>query len=72
MRICQVSFINVLYLRDLFLSQHQTSIQMILGTSPPEPVAEEYEDDAAELEEEEMESIQVSEKEFDFLDFIKR
>ncbi|XP_033995329.1 protein timeless homolog [Trematomus bernacchii] len=41
-------------------------------TSPPEPVAEEYEDDAAELEEEEMESIQVSEKEFDFLDFIKR
>lgn len=45
---------------------------MILGTSPPEPVAEEYEEDAAELEEEEMESIQVSEKEFDFLDFIKR
>ncbi|XP_068576623.1 protein timeless homolog [Cebidichthys violaceus] len=40
-------------------------------SSPPEPAAEE-EDDAAELEEEEFESVQVSEKEFDFLDFIKR
>lgn len=32
----------------------------------------EEEDDAAELEEEELESVQVSEKEFSFLDFIKR
>ncbi|KAG8007909.1 Protein timeless-like protein [Nibea albiflora] len=40
-------------------------------SSPPEPVVEE-EDDAAELEEEELETIQVSEKEFNFLDFIKR
>ncbi|XP_029288140.1 protein timeless homolog isoform X2 [Cottoperca gobio] len=41
-------------------------------SSPPEPVAEEDEDDAAELEEEELESVQVSEKEFNFLDYIKR
>ncbi|XP_049444024.1 protein timeless homolog [Epinephelus fuscoguttatus] len=40
-------------------------------SSPPEPVAED-EDDAAELEEEELESVQISEKEFNFLDFIKR
>ncbi|KAL6111612.1 timeless [Pungitius sinensis] len=40
-------------------------------SSPPEP-AEEEEEDAAEFEEEELESIQVSEKEFNFLDFIKR
>ncbi|XP_041639301.1 protein timeless homolog [Cheilinus undulatus] len=40
-------------------------------SSPPEPVAEE-EDDPAELEEEELETVQVSEKEFNFLDFIKR
>uniref|UniRef100_UPI0037E7CBCE protein timeless homolog isoform X1 n=1 Tax=Semicossyphus pulcher TaxID=241346 RepID=UPI0037E7CBCE len=40
-------------------------------SSAPEPVVEE-EDDAAELEEEELETIQVSEKEFNFLDFIKR
>ncbi|XP_031707540.1 protein timeless homolog [Anarrhichthys ocellatus] len=40
-------------------------------SAPPEPAAEE-DDDAAELEEEEFESVQVSEKEFDFLDFIKR
>ncbi|XP_041810602.1 protein timeless homolog [Chelmon rostratus] len=40
-------------------------------SSPPEPVVED-EDDAAELEEEELESIQVSETEFNFLDFIKR
>ncbi|TKS71507.1 Protein timeless -like protein [Collichthys lucidus] len=40
-------------------------------SSPPEHVVED-EDDAAELEEEELETIQVSEKEFNFLDFIKR
>ncbi|KAM3621383.1 uncharacterized protein V6R79_010566 [Siganus canaliculatus] len=40
-------------------------------SAPPEPVAED-EDDAAEFEEEELESIQVSEKEFNFLDFVKR
>ncbi|XP_059185367.1 protein timeless homolog isoform X1 [Centropristis striata] len=40
-------------------------------SSPPEPAAEE-EDDALELEEEELESVQVSEQEFNFLDFIKR
>ncbi|KAM9361460.1 protein timeless homolog [Symphorus nematophorus] len=40
-------------------------------SSAPEPVAED-EDDAAELEEEELECVQVSEKEFNFLDFIKR
>ncbi|XP_070701578.1 protein timeless homolog [Pempheris klunzingeri] len=40
-------------------------------SSPPEIVLEE-EDDAAELEDEELESVQVSESEFNFLDFIKR
>ncbi|XP_038553414.1 protein timeless homolog [Micropterus salmoides] len=40
-------------------------------SSAPEPVVEE-EDFAAELEEEEFESVQISEKEFNFLDFIKR
>ncbi|XP_070758928.1 protein timeless homolog isoform X2 [Enoplosus armatus] len=40
-------------------------------SSAPESVVEE-EDDAAELEEEEFESVQISEKEFNFLDFIKR
>nr|XP_020448590.1 protein timeless homolog isoform X2 [Monopterus albus] len=42
-------------------------------SSPLEPVVEE-EDDGAELEEEEeeLESVQVSETEFNFLDFIKR
>ncbi|XP_036958172.1 protein timeless homolog [Acanthopagrus latus] len=39
--------------------------------SPPEPVIED-EDDGVELEEEELESVQVSESEFNFLDFIKR
>ncbi|KAM7006226.1 protein timeless homolog [Tautogolabrus adspersus] len=42
-------------------------------SSPLEPAAEEEDDDdAAEIEEEEFENIQVSEKEFNFLDFIKR
>ncbi|XP_060898705.1 protein timeless homolog [Labrus mixtus] len=45
-------------------------------SSPLEPAAEEEDDDddddAVELEEEELENIQVSEKEFNFLDFIKR
>ncbi|KAM3877879.1 protein timeless homolog [Diretmus argenteus] len=40
-------------------------------SSPSEPGMEE-EEDAEELEEEELESVQVSEKEFNFLDFIKR
>uniref|UniRef100_A0A3Q3VI65 Timeless circadian clock n=1 Tax=Mola mola TaxID=94237 RepID=A0A3Q3VI65_MOLML len=40
-------------------------------SAPPEPVLED-EDDGAELEEEELESVQISEKEFNFLDFIKR
>ncbi|XP_074536589.1 protein timeless homolog [Halichoeres trimaculatus] len=40
-------------------------------SSPLEPVVDE-EDDGAELEEEELETIQISEKEFNFLDFIKR
>uniref|UniRef100_A0AAQ4PE28 Timeless circadian clock n=1 Tax=Gasterosteus aculeatus aculeatus TaxID=481459 RepID=A0AAQ4PE28_GASAC len=40
-------------------------------SSPPEP-AEEEDEDAAELEEDELESVQISEKEFNFLDFIKR
>lgn len=39
--------------------------------SPLEPVGDE-EDDGAELEDEEMETVQLSEKEFNFLDFIKR
>uniref|UniRef100_A0A673BF00 Timeless circadian clock n=1 Tax=Sphaeramia orbicularis TaxID=375764 RepID=A0A673BF00_9TELE len=39
-------------------------------SSPPEPV--EDEDDTAEFEEEELESIQISEKEFKFQDFIKK
>uniref|UniRef100_A0A668AMV0 Timeless circadian clock n=1 Tax=Myripristis murdjan TaxID=586833 RepID=A0A668AMV0_9TELE len=39
--------------------------------SPPEPGMEE-EDDGAEFEEEELESVQVSETEFNFLDFMKR
>ncbi|GAA6215663.1 protein timeless homolog [Lates japonicus] len=40
-------------------------------SSPPEPMVED-DDDGAELEEEELESVQVSETEFNFLDFIKR
>uniref|UniRef100_A0A3B4B8P2 Uncharacterized protein n=1 Tax=Periophthalmus magnuspinnatus TaxID=409849 RepID=A0A3B4B8P2_9GOBI len=40
-------------------------------SSAPEPVPDE-EDDGAEFEEEELETIQVSEQEFNFLDFIKR
>ncbi|XP_040890183.1 protein timeless homolog [Toxotes jaculatrix] len=40
-------------------------------SSPPEPVVEE-DDDGVELEEEELESVQLSETEFNFLDFIKR
>uniref|UniRef100_UPI003AAC0EDC protein timeless homolog isoform X1 n=1 Tax=Centroberyx gerrardi TaxID=166262 RepID=UPI003AAC0EDC len=40
-------------------------------SSPPETGMEEEEDDA-ELEEEELESVQISETEFNFLDFIKR
>ncbi|KAF7659770.1 hypothetical protein LDENG_00293260 [Lucifuga dentata] len=39
-------------------------------SSPPEPMVEEEED--AELEEEELDSVQLSEREFNFLDFIKR
>ncbi|XP_035517509.1 protein timeless homolog [Morone saxatilis] len=39
-------------------------------SSPPEPVVEDEDD--AELEEEEFESVQVSEREFNFLDFIKK
>lgn len=51
--------------------QHSNLVFLLSGSSPPEPVVED-EDDAAELEEEELESVQVSEKEFNFLDFIKR
>ncbi|CAN9512282.1 unnamed protein product [Ophioblennius macclurei] len=40
-------------------------------STPPEAPVEE-EDSPAELEEEELESVQVSEAEFNFLDFIKR
>lgn len=49
---------------------HQLNF-LISGASPPEPVIED-EDDGVELEEEELESVQVSESEFNFLDFIKR
>ncbi|KAM4740614.1 protein timeless homolog [Anableps anableps] len=45
--------------------------QANLPRPSPETMAEE-DDDGAELEEEELESVQLSEKEFDFLDFIKR
>ncbi|XP_062255221.1 protein timeless homolog isoform X1 [Platichthys flesus] len=41
-------------------------------SSRPEPVVEEEDDDGLELEEEELESVQVSETEFNFLDFIKK
>ncbi|XP_019942307.2 protein timeless homolog isoform X2 [Paralichthys olivaceus] len=41
------------------------------SSSPPEPVVEE-DDDGLELEEEELESVQVSETEFNFLDFLKK
>lgn len=37
----------------------------------PETIAED-DDEGAELEEEELESVQLSEKEFNILDFIKR
>uniref|UniRef100_A0A665TCC4 Timeless circadian clock n=1 Tax=Echeneis naucrates TaxID=173247 RepID=A0A665TCC4_ECHNA len=43
-----------------------------LPRSSPEPTVEEDDDDVAELEEEELESVQVSETEFNFLDFVKR
>ncbi|XP_047437724.1 protein timeless homolog [Mugil cephalus] len=41
-------------------------------SSPPEIPVEEEEDDGAELEEEELEAVYVSETEFNFHDFIKR
>ncbi|CAK6955724.1 protein timeless homolog [Scomber scombrus] len=41
-------------------------------SSPPEPGVEEEDDAVLELEEEELESVQVSETEFNFLDFIKK
>lgn len=44
---------------------------LIPGSAAPEPAVEE-DDDGAELEEEELESVQVSETEFNFLDFVKR
>lgn len=44
---------------------------IVAGSSPPEPMVED-DDDGAELEEEELESVQVSETEFNFLDFVKR
>ncbi|XP_014861898.1 PREDICTED: protein timeless homolog isoform X2 [Poecilia mexicana] len=45
--------------------------QANLPRPPPETVAED-DDEGAELEEEELESVQLSEKEFNILDFIKR
>lgn len=45
---------------------------LISGSAPPEPAVEEDDDDGAEMEEEELESVQVSETEFNFLDFVKR
>ncbi|XP_017271464.1 protein timeless homolog [Kryptolebias marmoratus] len=50
-------------------------LKQILHANLPRPSPEavvEDEDDGAELEEEELESVQVSETEFNFLDFIKR
>ncbi|KAM7401954.1 hypothetical protein PAMP_017231 [Pampus punctatissimus] len=41
-------------------------------SSPPETGVEEDDDAALELEEEELESVQISETEFNFLDFIKK
>ncbi|KAM7422367.1 hypothetical protein PAMA_010430 [Pampus argenteus] len=41
-------------------------------SSPPEPGVEEDDDAGLELEEEELESVQISETEFNFLDFIKK
>lgn len=35
-------------------------------------MVEEEDDDGAEFEEEELETVQISETEFNFLDFIKR
>lgn len=44
-----------------------------MSTSGPSPEAvAEDEDDGAELEEEELEPVQVSETEFNILDFIKK
>ncbi|XP_032405525.1 protein timeless homolog [Xiphophorus hellerii] len=45
--------------------------QANLPRPPPETIAED-DDEGAELEEEELESVQLSEKEFNILDFIKR
>ena len=50
----------------------QTLPFKISGSSLPEPVVEEDDDAGLELEEEELESVQVSETEFNFLDFIKK
>ncbi|XP_072238481.1 protein timeless homolog [Leuresthes tenuis] len=50
-------------------------LKQILHANLPRPTPEtlvEEDDDGAELEEEEMESVQVSESEFNFLDFIKK
>lgn len=72
MLIYQVSGLNFKLYHSL-VSEHLFTIQTLLlsGTTSAEPVPEEDED-AAELEEEEMESVLVSEREFNFLDFIKR
>lgn len=50
-------------------------LKQIFNANLPRPAPEimnEEEDDGAELEEEELESVQLSEKEFNFLDFIKK
>ncbi|XP_072308681.1 protein timeless homolog [Eucyclogobius newberryi] len=58
--------------------QHEEELELlkqILQANLPRssaPEAPEDEDDGAEFEEEELETIQVSEQEFNFLDFIKR
>lgn len=64
-------FLKSIFTWPFVLEQYSNLAFLILGSTPPEPVVEE-EYDAAELEDEELESVQVSEKEFSFLDFIKR
>uniref|UniRef100_A0AAQ5YFA2 Timeless circadian clock n=1 Tax=Amphiprion ocellaris TaxID=80972 RepID=A0AAQ5YFA2_AMPOC len=58
-------------LKQILHANLPSSPRFILGPSPPDTGVEEDED-GAELEEEELESVQVSETEFNFLDFIKR
>lgn len=71
--ICHVSFFYNSSIVNSLLNCIHAGIEQVLSVSGPSPeVVAEDEDDGAELEEEELESVQVSETQFNFLDFIKK